>query len=201
MFIRQQHVRRHRCFGLTMIELMLAISATGLIGAAIASMLSAVTYGTSSTKDMRSLVATNKRITTRLSAMMRSSRMVLDTASDGSWLVLWHADKDESGTPNTNELRMVLYDDSTDRLIVLRPADDSLTTELALDANFFMIISGHSNDDDFTFEPWAKNVTDFHFSLSDANVQNARLFSCSMDTSVGDMTDSTVFSVRLRNAN
>ena len=57
-----QKILSPRRLGLTLVEMLMALAIMGLIGAAIASMLTAVSYGTSDTRDLRSLVPLPKLV-------------------------------------------------------------------------------------------------------------------------------------------
>ena len=196
----QTQLYRHGRYGLTLVELLLAIAGTAFVAAAVATMLQAAAYGTSSSKDMRSLVATNKRINSRLSAMIRSSRMVLQGQPSANWFILWHRDLDHSDTPNDNELRMVIFDQSAKRLAVLSPTDTSLINERMFTDNFQAIILSHSTNGAFDFVPWTEQMFSFSFDFDHSDPQQAQLLTCQFETQTGDMTNASIFTARLRNA-
>ncbi len=93
--------------GLTLIELILSIAATGIICTAIATVLVAVTYGTDSSKDMRTLVSRNKTVNARLGATIRGSQSIL--ASGSNYIVLWKSDDDMDGEPCPLEMQRLEF--------------------------------------------------------------------------------------------
>ena len=61
-------MRRHACRGLTLLELLLALAGTAVIGTAVAAMLTGVAYGTTADKDMRSLITRQMALRARVEA-------------------------------------------------------------------------------------------------------------------------------------
>ena len=96
---------------LTLIELLLGIAATALIGLAISSMLFATAYGTDSDKDLRGLIIKQKLAANRLTAAIRSSKMILAKGTD--YIVLWMSDSTGEGEPNLSEMRRIQRDSGT----------------------------------------------------------------------------------------
>ncbi|MHC5024480.1 MAG: hypothetical protein ACYTGG_11330 [Planctomycetota bacterium] len=110
--------RRPTCpSGLTMIELLLAISITAMVAAAIASMLAAVSAGVLTKRDSRSLMVHASAAQTRLDAYVGPSRAFLDIGESNA--VLWLNDSRESGTVHATEIRWLLYDATTGSIDVL----------------------------------------------------------------------------------
>ncbi|MBX3372288.1 MAG: prepilin-type N-terminal cleavage/methylation domain-containing protein [Phycisphaeraceae bacterium] len=95
--------RHHR--GLTLIELMMALSITALVAGAIAGMLSAVTAGTSTRRDVRSQSLLGHAIWSRLSAYVETGRALVHAADDRC--VVWLHDDTPGGTMHASELRWI----------------------------------------------------------------------------------------------
>jgi hypothetical protein len=74
-----------------------------LIGVTLASMLSAVAYGTESGRDVRELIARGKMSTARLTAAIRESKRVIH--ADNGLLILWMRDADRDGEIDADEVR------------------------------------------------------------------------------------------------
>lgn len=94
--------------GLTLLELMLALSITTIVAAAIAGMLSAVTVGVGTRRDARSVMIRAGAAQSRLSAYIIPCSSLL--ANDGSSLVVWLEDSRASDTVHATEVRWLSYD-------------------------------------------------------------------------------------------
>ena len=194
---------RRRQLGLTFVELMMAMTATALIGLAIASMLFATTYGTEADKDLRSMVVKHKVLNARLSAAIRASKMVLAQGTD--YLVLWMDDTTGEGEPNLSEIRLIHRDAATDELSsYLAPANPAPDTEYPIastDFNDFGSatlppIKGTAN---LPQSLWATGVTDWPVTLDDPTVQSARLVAYQITLQVGTLSDTSIGQSSLRN--
>ncbi|MCK4659082.1 MAG: prepilin-type N-terminal cleavage/methylation domain-containing protein [Phycisphaerae bacterium] len=107
--------RGRRAF--TLVELLLALAIAGIISAVVAAMLVAVSYGTSSQRDLRAAVVKGKVLDARIGSAIRSSRAILEAGAD--YLVLWAGDINTNGTsdaPDLSEIRLIERDSSNDKL-------------------------------------------------------------------------------------
>ncbi len=199
-------VTHRRCLGLTLVELLLALSITALVGASIAAMLTAVSYGTSSEKDLRTLVVKHKTTDARQSAAIRSSKMVLDQGAD--FMVLWTADLNGSGLPNLLEIRRIEYDSGTNELKShetdfpdswSQATIDAANAEYQLTDDFGAITSALTSSSLFPSSLWATDVTDWTVTLDNADPQRASLVSYRVTLQTGSMSDTTVNASALRN--
>ena len=190
---------------MTLVELLLAMSSTAMIGAAIAAMLTAVSYGTSSEKSMRSLVVRNKLISARFSAAIRDAHMVLETGDN--YIVLWRVDTDESETPNLGEIRWIELDTASSEIRAYE-ADfsgmsqaqiDAANTEFTLDADFDTATSGIRGAAVFPAEVWAGSTTGWTTTVNDPDEQQATLVSFRFQIQHEDMSDTLVGAAALRN--
>ena len=96
--------------GLSLLELMLALSITAMVATAVSAMMSAVITGVSTRRDTRSLMVRANAAQTRLAAYIAPSRAVL--GSDGSTLVLWLEDARDGGTVHATEIRWLKHNPS-----------------------------------------------------------------------------------------
>jgi len=94
--------------GLSLLELILALSITAMVATAISGMMSAVITGVSSRRDNRSLMIRANAAQTRLAAYITPSRAVIE-ATDSD-LVLWLEDAREGDTVHATEIRWLRYD-------------------------------------------------------------------------------------------
>ena len=197
--------RRRRRAGMTLVELLLTLTSTALIGAAIAAMLSAVSYGTSSNKDMRSLVVRNKIVNARFSAALREAHMVLEAGNN--YICLWRVDTDESETPNLGEIQWIELDTDNDRIQSFQ-ADfsgmsqaeiDAANREFALAADFDAATAGDRGTDLFPAEVWAGSIGRWTVTLNDPTDQQASLASYRFVLEHDDMSDTMIGAAALRN--
>lgn len=182
---------------MTLIELMLAMSATGIVGVAIASMLQAVSYGTSSSQDIRELVVKANLLDSRLAAAIRQSQAVLAAGDD--YLVLWTYDSDGDGLPALHELRRIAYDAAADQLIAFAADSDQAGTIYAIDEDFADVTEDLIDDDKLTRQRWADGITALQFTFDEADVSDARLISYRLTFSAGTFEHVVASAVALRN--
>lgn len=189
-----QHARHH---GLTLVEMLMALAVTGLIGGAIAAMLSAVAYGTSSDRDIRSLVVKNKTLSTRITAAVRQSAQLLD--ADDGYVVLWTSDLNDNGQPDLLELRRIELDAGTDDLTSYTPDPSAVDVTYDIDTDDFdaittaLIASG-----DLLGELWATGVTAWTVTVDTADPLDATLVSFQLTLTGGGLSDTSVNAVSLR---
>jgi hypothetical protein len=93
---------------LTMIELMLALSVTAMVAAAISAMLHATSTGVQSRHDNRSVMVRATTAQVRLGSYITASRCILDSSPTS--LVLWFEDERPGETVNATEIRWLTFD-------------------------------------------------------------------------------------------
>lgn len=188
---------RRASSGLTLVEMLMALAITGLIGAAIASMLSAVTYGTSSSKDIRSLVVKNKTLSARITAAVRSSAQLLD--ADDGYVVLWTKDLNDSGQPDLLELQRIELDTDTDELTSYTPASGAVDVAYDIDTDDFDSVStALIGSGDLEGALWATGVTQWTVDTDEADPLDAELISFQMTMGAGSLADTSIHAVSLR---
>lgn len=101
---------RRMLHGLSLLELLLALTITVMVAGAIAAMLGAVSTGVSTRRDNRTVMVLANAAQSRLAAYIAPSQCVL--AINGSNVTLWLADSRESGTVHATEIRWLLFDAS-----------------------------------------------------------------------------------------
>ncbi|MCI0631388.1 MAG: hypothetical protein L0Y44_12130 [Phycisphaerales bacterium] len=102
--------------GLSLVELMLAMTITVMVSGAIAGMLGAVTSGVGTRRDTRAVMILANAAQSRLSAYIAPARCLL--AADGANLTLWLTDARESGTVHATEVRWLIVDEAAGTLDV-----------------------------------------------------------------------------------
>ncbi|MCE9590040.1 MAG: hypothetical protein K8S99_05905 [Planctomycetes bacterium] len=192
-----------RAAGLTLLELLMSLVITGVIGVAIASMLFAASKGTSTNSDMRSLVIKQKVVGGRFDAAVRGSSMVL--ASGSNYLVLWMNDSRANGAPDLSELRRIEYDSTTHRITSYRmPASwtqtqiDANEVNYTLADNFNTRTTSVKGSASFPAEVWSNSVYGWTFTL-DSAVPDTALISYRLLVQNGSQQATLVSAVALRN--
>ncbi|MCA9295755.1 MAG: prepilin-type N-terminal cleavage/methylation domain-containing protein [Phycisphaerales bacterium] len=102
--------------GLSLLELLLALSITAMVAAAISSMLSVVSVGIDSRRDSRTLMLRGQAAQLRLSAYIAPSRCIL--GASGANIALWLTDSRQSDTVHATEIRWLRYDSVNGELSV-----------------------------------------------------------------------------------
>ncbi|MEM6392557.1 MAG: type II secretion system protein [Planctomycetota bacterium] len=195
---RPGHRRIARRRGLTLVELLLAISGTVVIGAAIVAMLTSSAYATDEANDIRALVVRHKATSARLAANIRESKQVLAAGAD--YLVLWVADTDGDDAPSLLELRRIELDGVSDTLRI-RDADPSATDVVyTLADNFALLTDALALGSDFPAIDLSEQVSALSFTLNDADPLAATLVTVRYSLTEGKLTDQGVVIARLRNA-
>jgi type II secretory pathway pseudopilin PulG len=185
---------------MTLLEVMLAMAGVAMIGLAMSSFLFATVYATNTGKDMRVLIVKHKSVLARMSAAIRSSKMIVAQGND--YLVLWVADTDDSGTPHLAELRRIERDAATKTLRsyeapdTLAPADN---TEYDLaSTNFDTATNAVKGTAKFPAETWTTEVAAGAITLDEASPQAARLVSYRFTVEANDMSEIIIGATALR---
>jgi type II secretory pathway pseudopilin PulG len=110
--LHRNDVRR----ALSLVELLLAMTITAMVAAAIAGMLGAVTAGVGSRRDNRTVMVLANAAESRLSSYIAPSRCLL--SASGSDIVLWLNDRRESGTVHATEIRWLKFDSAAQTINV-----------------------------------------------------------------------------------
>lgn len=143
----------------TLVEVLMALVITALVGTAVMAMMSATAYGASDRQSLRELLVRMTTVEARLGAAIRGSTEATDAGAD--YLVLWVADSDESETRQNGEMQLIERDTSTNELISYRnPADTSNFTT----ASSFRSLAKSS----YPGQRWATGVTAATFTLQSA---------------------------------
>lgn len=161
--------------GLTLVELMLGLIVTVIIGGAVASMLFAVTRASDEQRDLRALVAKDKRVQHATTAAIRTGRTILD--AEATRLVLWYRDDNEDLAIDAGELRVLDYDAGADVLRWYEPNDTMPPTVYTGGEDFAEVAAALIADGRFDAESWATQVTAAAFAIDTADPAAATLVS------------------------
>lgn len=200
----------HRRQAFTIVELVLALAIAGLVSASAAGMLMAVSYGTSSKRDLRSAVVKSQVVDNRIASAIRGSRAILETGID--YLVLWTGDTDANGAanaPDLAEMRLIERDSATHTLKAYQFPDswtqvqiDAANITYALTGNpggFFLTVTTAAKTAG-SFQPtlWGSGVTSISFVLDDPDPSLTRLASYRLVIASGDLSETVVGSASVR---
>lgn len=194
---RSETMKRYACGGLTLLELLLALAGTAVIGSAVAAMLTGVAYGTSVDKDMRSLITRQMALRSRIEAEIRESRMLLDAGSD--YLILWSRDDDDDGLPSKAEIQVIEYDAVMDRIVRHAPAPLITDVSYALTDDFRTATNSYKGDSTFPSERWAEQISSVTFTLDNIDPQSAKLVSFTFGMSGGEVPYTGIGAATIRN--
>lgn len=102
--------------GLTLLELLLALTVTVMIASAIAAMLGAVRTGVVERRDARDVLVAGHASSSRLSAYVAPSRCLLDAGENG--MTLWLHDDRADGNVHASEIRWMVHDAAAGTIVV-----------------------------------------------------------------------------------
>lgn len=181
--------------GLSLVELVLAMAITAVVALAIAAMLSATSYGTDTSRDMRELAVRGKTLCSRINEAVRQADRVLAAGDD--YLVLW-ADHDGDGLVGVHELMRIEWDEDERAVLAWSAADNAPAQSWPTDANFDAITTSLKASAAFPARQWASDVAQWQLALDD-DPADARLVSYRLRLATGRLEDVTVNAAALRN--
>jgi len=187
--------------GTTLVEVLLALTVTSLVAAAVAALLFSTSYGTSSHDDMRDVLVSNEVAATRLGAALRASKMVL--AKGDNYLVLWMADTEVNDEPDLSELRRVERDPATNELRSYRapaslPKEDDTMYEL-VSTDFNAITDAMKGSANLPETLWATDVTEWTTTADAADPHNEGFVGFRITTSMHGVSATKVGGATLKN--
>ncbi len=98
--------------GLTLIELMLALSISVMVAGAMSGMLTAVSTGVASRQDTRSVMVRSTAAHAKLAAYINPARAIW--AVDDHSIAIWFNDYRQGGGIHSTEVRWIVYDPDND---------------------------------------------------------------------------------------
>jgi prepilin-type N-terminal cleavage/methylation domain-containing protein len=190
---------------MTLVELLMALSITGLVGVAVATMMAGVSYGTTSKKELGAVVVKLKAVTGRLDAALRSGAMILEVGTN--YLVVWNGDANGDEAANISEIRLIERDAATGRLTSYSANFGSMTeaqieavdTGYALNSNFRTVTTSLKSGQYFPGTRWADEVTAWSVTPDQADEQAARVASYRITITSGTVSETEIGAAALRN--
>lgn len=183
--------------GLTLLELLLALAGTALVGTAVAALMGGVVYGTQADKDLRGLITRQMALRSRVEAEIRESRLILDAGSD--YLILWSKDTDGDGVPSKTEIQLIEYDAANDRVMRYAPAPLIADATYALSDDFRTTTNAYKGDATFPGERWGENVTSMALTLDNIDPQLAKLVAMRIGMLGGEVPYIAIGAASVRN--
>lgn len=199
-----RRIRRRRRDAFTLVELLLALTISALVSAGVAAMMVAVSYGSSSDRDMRGLLVKSRTIDARINAAIRSSRTILETGTD--YLVLWMADTRQNDAPNLSEIRLIERNGSDELNSYKADFPDGWSeeqieaadTQYQVSDDFLAATTAAKATGYFPASLWATDVTAIEFVLDTADPTTTKLASYRVTLQDGDMTETAIGAASLR---
>lgn len=183
--------------GLALVELILGLTITTLVGAAISSMLFAVSRGSADENDLRALVARAKRVHASTTAALRGCRSILE-ATD-TRVVVWSRDSDQDMAIDASELRVIEFVAETEELRWYEPADSMPNQTHEQTDDFAAIVNGLMAAGHLDSRRWADGVTRFDLTFDEADASAARLASLRVTLREGKHEHEAIAAVAMRN--
>jgi prepilin-type N-terminal cleavage/methylation domain-containing protein len=168
--------------GLSLLELLLAMSITAMVAAAITAMLGAVTTGVGTRRDSRTAMLLANAAQSRLSAYVAPSRCVL--ANQGGDLVLWLEDARAGDTVHATEIRWLRFDVGAGDIAVWYvnfPAGWSQTAcdleddVYPMGTNWMSVLADYQARGYIAVQPLVDSLTNVSITLDQAQAMDARL--------------------------
>lgn len=142
--------RQNVARGLSLLELLLAMTITVMVAAAIAGMLGAVSSGVGTRRDSRTIMVLSNNAESRFSAYIAPSRCVL--AAGGGDLTLWLNDSRQSNSVHASEIRWLVYDSNAGAIDVYyvhfpdawtKAAKDLADNEYPMNTNWSLVLTAY----------------------------------------------------------
>ncbi|MHC4976495.1 MAG: PulJ/GspJ family protein [Planctomycetota bacterium] len=176
-----RHTSRPSARGLTLLELIIAIAITSMIGLGISSMLTMVAQGTRTDQDHRTSVIRVHALNVRLRAYLSDSLNFLHH-DPSKGLAVWVHDLGSDRFIHLTELRVIWWDEATSTLSVERvefPADwssfqrQAADIAVASDTDFFSLVGSYRASGHTISETLLDNIQSFSLDFNNNDTQLA----------------------------
>lgn len=161
-----------RCAGLSLVELLIVLMVTGLMGVAIASMLAAVSYGSDASRDLRDVSVKAKALGERITQAVRTAHGVIDY--DDDYIELRMSEDEGSGS----DVLRIEHDEADNAIIRRFRAAGSATWES---------------------QTWGRDVSGWSVSVDAPDAEDVALVSFRLTLSVGALERVAIGAASLRN--
>jgi hypothetical protein len=165
-----------------LVEVLLALVISGMVAAAVASMLFALANGSRDRQGLRRRNVRADVLAARIDTAVRSSSMLL--GRDANCIVLWVADSRKNGKPDLSELRRIEFNAASKQVRCYQaPAGlaDSDNTTYQLTDDFVAATAALAGSASFPAEVWGNSVTAWSTNTLPAGAtQDARMIAYSV---------------------
>ncbi len=187
---RRRRSRRRNAAGLSLIELTLALAGTALVGTAVAAMLQAAAYGSSSGTELRDLIPAHRVPAARIRDLLNTSQQVY--ALSATEVVLWYDDLNDDGVAQSKELAWLRYNAGAQKLVLEKP-NPLFPVNVAVTAatNFAFTRWGFNFAGNMQVQDWAENVTACSF-IGDVAAPDTGFITWRITLSVGGKSEAQV---------
>jgi prepilin-type N-terminal cleavage/methylation domain-containing protein len=167
--------------GFTLVEVLVALAISGVVGILVTMMLGAVGGATQTQGDVRRAAIKRQVVAVRMGTALRGAARAV--ASGADHLVLWTGDANDDGSPNLSELRRVAWDLTAGTVAVSESPDDLnplLDQTFAFNADFDAVTSAKAGSAAFPSTIAVRHVSQWSAQLDDVAVQTASLVSVTL---------------------
>jgi len=198
---RPRRLGGRRRAGLTFLELLLALSITTLIGAAVGAMLLSVSTGVSMQSETRCCLVSHVVASLRIGEALRTAKKVL--AAGDAYIVLWVPGESTDASPRLSQLLRIEHQPTAEELRCYRSTAElteaqDVTYDLVT-TDFDAVTDALKGTDLMPGHVWADNVTDWGIRLNAEDPRDARYVGYRMTMRVDDVTEATFGGAALRN--
>jgi hypothetical protein len=187
--------------GLSLLELILTIGITSVVGAAVASMMAAATNSLTTKDDGRQTAILLATTQVRLGAYIAPARCILDKSN--TYLTIWTDDSRESNTVHSSEIRWIRFDPTSNLLSVFfvdfpeewsQSMIDAADVECNESTDYESLLLGFQSDDLVDSIPLVDAMASCTFWTNDSNPLDATRVCVrfSFSSSSGETSDSLV---------
>jgi len=188
---RRWHDHSHVC-AFTLVEVLLALTITGLVGLAVVTMLSAASYGATSRAGMRDLLVVSRTTSARLGVCIRTAVEVVSVDAGGEYIVLWVQDTNEDSTRQYDELQLIERNTVANELRSYATTSDATAFTTAAAFRTTALAS-------FTAQTWATGITDIEFKQIAASGEQGPLVTWRLTAARDDVSDVASGAAAVRN--
>lgn len=168
---------RHRRIprGFTLVEMLIGLALSSMVGLGVAMMLAAVGSGTQTQRDSRESMVTRQVVIHRLGEVTRDAATMMLT-DHPHHIVLWIADATGNRVPNTSELRRIEWDKQSQEIWVYEAVDDlAYDHSYNLNQSYTGATSAQINSGKMPGRLLLSGVTDWDVDFDEADVKASRL--------------------------
>ena len=187
--------------GVTLVELILAMMITALIGVGVASTLYAASYGTSSRREVRRVAVRSQQLHSRIEDAIRNARAILasgQVSAGYGYLVLWAGDTNQNNHVNLSELQLIELPSGSATLSSYANPSPTTDTEYAPATDFYTAAQTAKTTDNLIGTPWAKGISNFALTVNSSKPANKPLVTWSLKLTDQLLSENLVCAASLR---